>query len=382
MVRRPHALAARCILRLLPDAGQEQAIQRFADSYARLAEWLDQSIPKDHPADLVALHRAWYEPARGRGGLPSQTTTLALKDWAARRRGEATPGVPFDQKLYAARGVDQVSLTTLDGRIQVRCFVAGYTVDGPLSSPARLVRTDQGWELQIAIDEAIALTQGKETTMATEGVVARIGRVMAGMAHTVVDLAEQANPEGVLTQALREIDGAIDEVRTEIGKSKSEQIRLEARIKELDDERIALDARVKTALDQERDDLAEAGIARQLDIESQSNLLARLRGEALAQIQYLETSLEAIRASKREAEARLADLRRSTPGPDGEAVSGSGRVDRAQSKVEKALGAAARVTGVPAGPAVEDAGALKDLESMHRQYQVKERLAQLKAKRQ
>ena len=219
--------------------------------------------------------------------------------------------------------------------------------------------------------------------MATEGVVARVGRVMAGMAHSVVDMAEQANPEAVLTQALREIDGAIDEVRTELGKAKSEQIRLEARMKQLEEESATLDQRIDTAIKNGRDDLAEAGIARELDIEAQSNLLAQLRAEAESEIQKLESSLDAIRASRREAEDRLQDLKQSTTvAPDGTIIGGrENAVGRAHAKVEKAMNVASRITGVPNGPTVQDAGALQDLEALHRDNQIKERLAQLKAKR-
>src|SRR5262249_17946780 len=131
MARRPRQIGASCTLRLMPDEAQEAALSEFAATYASLSGWLDRNIPKDHPADLVGLHGGWYEAAGAEGALPSQATTLALKDWATRRRGEATEGVPYDDKLYAARGVDQVSLTTLRGRIQVRCFVAGYSPGGP-----------------------------------------------------------------------------------------------------------------------------------------------------------------------------------------------------------------------------------------------------------
>jgi phage shock protein A len=365
----------------MPDPEQEAALTEFAAAYAKLAGWLDRSVPKDHPADLVALHRGWYEAARTQGALPSQTTTLALKDWAARRRGETTEGVPYDDKLYAARGVDQVSLTTLRGRLQVRCFVAGYSPGGP--SSARLVHTPQGWELRIGVHDSVLERRMKETAMATEGVVARVGRVMAGMAHSVVDMAEQANPEAVVTQALREIDGAIDEVRTELGKARSEQMRLEARMKQLEGERTTLEQRIDTAVKNGRDDLAEAGIARQLDIEAQSNLLGQLRAEAEGEIQKLESSLDAIRASRREAEDRLQDLKHTTTlASDGTTVGGrDGAVDRAYAKVEKAMNVASRITGVPNGPTVQDAGALQDLEALHRDNQIKERLAQLKAKR-
>jgi len=109
--------------------------------------------------------------------------------------------------------------------------------------------------------------------MATEGVLTRMGRVIVGMAHTAVNAAEQANPKGVLEQAIREIDGAADEVRTELGKATAERYRLEARSKELERERADLEGKIRTAVTAGRDDLAEAGIGRQIDIEAQSNLL-------------------------------------------------------------------------------------------------------------
>src|SRR5262249_43416883 len=154
-------------------------------------------------------------------------------------------------------------------------------------------------------------------------------------------------------------------------------------MKQLEAERGTLEQRIDTAIKNGRDDLAEAGIARQLDIEAQANLLAQLRAESEGEIQKLEASLDAIRASRREAEERLQDLRHTTPvAPEGTLAGGrDNRVDRANAKVERAMNAASRITGVPDGPAVQDAGALQDLEALHRDNQIKERLAQLKAKR-
>jgi phage shock protein A len=206
---------------------------------------------------------------------------------------------------------------------------------------------------------------------------------MAGMANSFVDMAEQANPEAMLAQALREIDAAIDEVRTELGRAKGEQLRVDARMKQLEEERGTLEQRIDTAIKGGRDDLAEAGIARQLDIEAQANLLAQLRAESEGEIQKLESSLDAIRASRREAEDRLQDLRRTTAAaPDGALAGGrDSRVDYANAKVERAMNVASRITGVPSGPSPQNAGTLQDLEALHRDNQIKERLAQLKAKR-
>jgi hypothetical protein len=90
-----------------------------------------------------------------------------------------------------------------------------------------------------------------------------------------------------------------------------------------------------------------------------------------------------VRASRREAEDRLRDLRHATMvAPDGTVMGGrDSAIDRATAKVEKALNATGRISGVPNGPAVQNAGALQDLEALHRDNQIKERLAQLKAKR-
>jgi phage shock protein A len=219
--------------------------------------------------------------------------------------------------------------------------------------------------------------------MATEGVFARVGRVVAGMAHAAVSAAEQANPAATLEQAIREIDGAADEVRTELGKATAERHRIVARAKELERERGELDHKVAAAVESGRDDLAEAGIARQIDIESQSAVLQRLHADVEAQVAELQASLEAARASRREAEQRLADLRRSTGdnGGHGPGVAGASTVSRAQAKVERAQAAAERITGVPSDNGSADAAALEDLSRLHRDQMIKDRLAKMKAQK-
>jgi phage shock protein A len=368
-------------LRLEPDAAAGAALAQLADSYARLAQWLDDTIPPDHPADHVALHRNFYEPARQAGGLLAQLTTLALRDWAARRRGLAVEGVPLDERLYSVRGIASVSIATLGGRVAVPFAVAGYGPQWPGGAPARLVRQAGGWELRIESDRDIARLGQEEQTMATETVVTRIGRVIAGMTHAAINVAEDANPEAVMEQAIREIDGAADEVRGELGKAMAEKARLDLRRKELERERAELDDNVKLAVGKGRDDLAEAGIDRQLDIEAQLGVLARLAVDADDKIGQLNQTLDAVRASRREAETRLADLKRTRPTAVGGAGAPEGdtRVSKATGKVERAQAAIERLTGVPAGAPAGDQKALDDLNELARKHAVAERLARLKA---
>ncbi len=367
-------------LRLDPDPPTAAALAALVDGYQKLSDWLDATIPAGHPADQVALHRAFYEPARRRGGLPAQLTTLALRDWAMRRRGDRIEGVPLDERLYSIRGISTVSLATAEGRVSVPFAVAGYGPRWIGSAPARLMSLAGQWERHIEAGAQVTRLF-QEGTMATETVLTRIGRVIAGMTHAAVDAAENAGSEAVLAQALREIDAAADEVRGELGKAMAERTRLELRRKELDRERDDLDAKTKLAVGKGRDDLAEAGIARQLDIEAQIGVLDRMLKDSQDSIDQLGQTLGAVRASRREAESRLADLRRTATADSSGAAVGVSRVDRALDKVERAQSAVERLTGVPASDAPADAKAIDELNDLARKHAVAERLARLKAGR-
>src|SRR5580658_9032885 len=106
-----------CRLLLHPDPASAAALDLILGAHARLLGWLDMSVPAGHPADLVALHRTFYEAARAVSGLPARSVTLAFKDWVRRRRGELIEGLPLDEKLYAIKGIESFSIATLSGRI-------------------------------------------------------------------------------------------------------------------------------------------------------------------------------------------------------------------------------------------------------------------------
>jgi phage shock protein A len=369
-----------CRLVLRPDKPAEAALRRMLGAYADLLDWLDATVPEAQSSDLVALHRQYYEPARARSHLPAQSVVLALKDWVQRRRGHLLEGMPYDEKLFAVKGIQSLSLATLDGRVVVPFSVADYSDTWRGSAPARLVDRGTGFEFLIAAGEAVVATALKERSMTTESALSRIGRVISGMTHAAINAAEDSNPQAIMEQAIREIDGAADEVRTELGKAMAEQHRIEARRKELGREREELDEKVRIAVGQGRDDLAESGIARQIDIEAQAGVLDRLLADVADRIAQLNQSLDAVKASRREVEERLKELqqaRRAAETENGGPVAAGGQ--KAASKVERAEAVIARVSGVPTGPGHEQASALDELNRMSREHAIKERLARLKA---
>jgi phage shock protein A len=370
---------------LLPDPPSAAALELILCAHARLLEWLEISVPAGHSADLVALHRSFYEAARTVSGLPARSVTLAFKDWVRRRRGEVIGGLPLDEKLYAVKGIESVSIATLSGRVTVPFRVDDYGPGWFDPAPARLAKVPNGFELMVSTDEgtiAATLRTQEETMSATESALKRIGRVIAGMTNLAIDTAEGVNPEAVTTQAIREIDAAADEVRTDLGKATAERHRLDARRQQLLREKAELDARVRLALDESRDELAEAGIARQIDIEAQVRVLDRLLVETDEKIAQLGQTVDAIAASRREAEQTRKEFHESQSKHIVDGQAPGNKPAGAMTKVARAQAATARVTGVPASPAKEaNAQALSELADLERDREVKSRLARLKSGR-
>lgn len=379
--RRQSDKGGQCRLVLKPDPEALVALLHMLQAYTDLLVWLDATVPDEQTADLVALHRQYYETARARSRLPAQSVVLALKDWVQRRRGHAVEGMPYDEKLFAVKGIQSVSLATLEGRVIVPFSVADYGDNWQGSAPARLVYRENRFEFLIAAGLAVVETAQKERNMTTENALSRIGRVISGMTHAAISAAEQANPPAVLEQAIREIDGAADEVRRELGKAIAEQHRVEGRRKELNREREDLEEKIRLAVSQGRDELAESGIARQMDIEAQVGVLDRLLADVADRIAQLNQSLDAVKASRREAEARLQEMlaaERAATGKDGHGGAAANG-NNAAMKVERAEAVIARVSGVPSGPGNEQAAAIDELNRMARDHAIKERLARLKA---
>jgi len=218
--------------------------------------------------------------------------------------------------------------------------------------------------------------------MAYEGILSRVGRLVAGLTHAAVDRAEQRDPVAVVEQAIRDIDREAEEARAALGKHTAEQHRLEGRARELDTELSALSGRIATALQQGREDLAKAGIGRQIDIEAQIAALQVAVADVNERIQEAQGAVQAVIAARREGEARLAELKRSLTREEAVLPAGTGapRSASSEDKALRSLEAIARVTGVPSSGGNPHASQMNELERLHRDQTVEERLTALKAK--
>jgi phage shock protein A len=221
-----------------------------------------------------------------------------------------------------------------------------------------------------------------------ESIGNRVGRLLAGSVNALIDAVENAAPEVVMEQALREIDGAVDEVRAELGKVLAGKHLASKRLMEENRRHEELSAQIEVAVKQSREDLAEAAIARQFDIEAQLPVLEANIADAAERQKELEGYVAALNGRRREMEAELAEYRAAQKRAAATAGSGhaggSGgsdvarRVGQAESAFARVMGAA---TGVPGSNALgADAAKLAELEDLARKNRIRERLEQIKAK--
>ncbi|MCX2723459.1 PspA/IM30 family protein [Roseibium salinum] len=186
-----------------------------------------------------------------------------------------------------------------------------------------------------------------------EGLVARVKRLVSGGFNQVVDSIESASPETVMAEAIREVDRATDQVRDELAGVLANKHLANTRLGTTTTRHEELQEQIVLAVKQGRDDLAEAAIARQLDLEVQIPVLESAVADAGRDEKELEGYISALQARKREMEAELDNFRRAQQqtSADSAAAGPAAKSDSAEGKTRKAEDAFDRVlkntTGLP-----------------------------------
>ncbi|MDJ0851506.1 MAG: PspA/IM30 family protein [Myxococcota bacterium] len=220
-----------------------------------------------------------------------------------------------------------------------------------------------------------------------ESLTTRVGRIVSGSANALVSAVENAAPDVFMEETIREVEKALDEVRVELGKAVASKHLASARLMDENRRHEELTGQIETALGEGREDLAEAAVARQLDIEAQIPILERTVTEAGDREKELEGYLAALQGRRREMCDELDRYRRAKrDGREGPSADREGASHGATHvRGEKASQAFDRVmratTGVPTGPdKLQDAAQLAELEALARRNRIRERLAEARAR--
>jgi phage shock protein A len=361
---------------LAPSPDDREAIRATLADYAAMMRILDElGRTRGASANVVALHDQAYATIRERTRLPARLVTLGLRDHAGRQSGAPIADLPLDGRLYAIKSPTHLSLATVTGRRLIPYSVAGYTAGWPDHAEARLVLRDDETLVLVGIASAV---KPKETTMATEGILSRIGRVIAGVAHGTVDALEGANAIATVEQSIREIDAVAEDARAGAGKARAEEHRLKAKIAEINDEIEDLAGKIETGLATGREDLVKPVIGLQIDLEAQRSALETALAEAVEKIEEAGKALQAVNSARADAVARLADLKKSKGAEDGAA--GASASVRNDNRLARSVGTIERVTGVSGRPTT-GTSEVEELTRLQREKEIQERLAQYKGTR-
>jgi len=210
----------------------------------------------------------------------------------------------------------------------------------------------------------------------------RVKRLVSGAVNGGVDALEASMPDATMGEAICEIERTIRDVRDELSAIAKERHIAGRRVQLSKDKIEALQGKVAAALKAGREDLAEAAVERELDLEAQIPVLEETQVDATKRIARLNSYVAALQGRKAEMQVEL-DAFKVAQNQDvdfSSVIDGVGQFDRLEERAESAENAFNRVmtnsTGVAAiGKSDRDTIAkLVELESIERSNKISNRL--------
>lgn len=220
----------------------------------------------------------------------------------------------------------------------------------------------------------------------TESIFSRISRILSASIEDAVDRLEVAGGPAVMREAIREAERAIDQAKAELEDITVRRLQA-ARQRQLLAKRIEeLTDKAAFAIDEGREDLAEAALSRQIDFEAQAHALEEAQAQIRAEEAQLEPCIAALAARKAQMEEALAAFEMAKreagsgfSGPVHREHSPERRLDVAEKAFERAMKGAGGL-----GFTRAEAGTIHrvaEIDALQKSAAVAKRLAALKAER-
>jgi phage shock protein A len=215
----------------------------------------------------------------------------------------------------------------------------------------------------------------------------RVGRVIAGGVHALLDRLEDQTPEAVMEQSIREAGNVINDVRHELGIVAANRHLSQQQHATLNGQHARLSEQIDQAMAQNREDLVRAAVARQLDIEAQLPVLENTLSEHARQEGELQGFVSALLAKKREMTVALSEFRKSRAAAAAQTSVGVAssnadqRIDAVADAFDRIYERQTGLTGTAKNSSLLQVAQLKELDDLVRDNKIAERMAQLKASR-
>jgi transposase len=150
-------------IQLLPDAEQAKTLRAMVEQFNEACNWIAAECFTRQEANQFNVRKFAYKEVRERFGLSSQIAQLAIKavcdsykrDKAKRLKFRKHAAIVYDQRTMSFKGIDRVSLLTLDGRVLIPFVMGKYQAEQFTHAKGQadlILRHDGEWFLLVTVD--------------------------------------------------------------------------------------------------------------------------------------------------------------------------------------------------------------------------------------
>lgn len=220
-------------IQLLPDVNQARHMRETLERFNAAATWLAGKAFESRSANKVELQQLHYQDLRTQFGLAAQMAVRCIaqacetykRDNSKQPRFRKHASMPFDQRMMSFKGVDRVSLLTLQGRVMVPFVMGEYQRErftGAVGQSDLVLRKDGKWFLLATVDAPdkatlpatgfigvdlgvtnIATTSDGESASGAD--VERVRRKHSGLRQTLQHKASKQSQDGKRPRSIRRL---------------------------------------------------------------------------------------------------------------------------------------------------------------------------------
>ena len=181
--------------RMLPGRDHAGRLKATVERFNEAANWASGVALKNRCSDKIGLQKIAYRDLRESFGLSSQMAVRCIarvceayrRDKSIRPAFRPHAAMPHDRRTMSFKGVDRVSLLTLDGRVLVPVIMGAYRAERCTNARGQadlVLREDGEWFLLVTVDipESVSIATKdffgvdlKIVDLATDGDGARHG---------------------------------------------------------------------------------------------------------------------------------------------------------------------------------------------------------------
>ncbi len=150
-------------LQLVPDAESARKLRESVERFNEAANWLAGIAFDQQISNKISLQKIAYQEVRERFGLSSQMACLCIhrvceayrRDKSKRPKFRTHSAMSYDIRTMSFKGIDRVSLLTLEGRVLVPFLLGSYQAERLPQRKGQcdlVLRKDGKWFLIVTID--------------------------------------------------------------------------------------------------------------------------------------------------------------------------------------------------------------------------------------